>query len=129
MHSVDPHMHLIGKKFVMNITPPGGKTFEAIRIDDWDYNWQEIYFLKEPMRLKEGTKIEIEAVYDNTNNNPHNPSNPPKWVKFGEQTTDEMCFMFLGITTDDNSRVAVRRVENGPVSKRAGKIGPAKQPD
>ncbi len=129
MHSVDPHMHLIGKKFVMNITPPGGKTFEAIRIDDWDYNWQEIYFLKEPMRLKEGTKIEIEAVYDNTNNNPHNPSNPPKWVKFGEQTTDEMCFMFMGITTDDNSRVAVRRAENGPVSKRAGKIGPAKQPD
>ena len=129
MHSVDPHMHLIGKKFVMNITPPGEKTFEAIRIDDWDYNWQEIYFLKEPMRLKEGTKIEIEAVYDNTNNNPHNPSNPPKWVKFGEQTTDEMCFMFMGITTDDNSRVAVRRVENGPVSKRAGKIGPTKQPD
>ncbi len=124
LHSVDPHMHLIGRKFVMNITPPGEKSFEAIRIDDWDYNWQEIYFLKQPMRLKAGTKIDIEAIFDNTANNPHNPSVPPRWVKFGEQTTDEMCFMFMGITTDDNSRVAIRRQEDGPISKRAGKIGP-----
>ncbi|NDH04856.1 hypothetical protein EBX93_02890 [bacterium] len=128
MHSVDPHMHLIGRKFVMTITPPDAKPFEAIRIDEWDYNWQEIYFLKEPMRLKEGTKIEIEAVFDNTSNNPHNPSIPPKWVKFGEQTTDEMCFMFVGVTTDDNSRVAVRKSENGPINKRPGTIGPKKQP-
>ena len=34
-------------------------------------------------------------TYDNTAQNPRNPSNPPKRVHYGEQTTDEMAFVFL----------------------------------
>ena len=35
--------------------------------------------------------------YDNAAaKNPHNPSNPPKLVTFGEQTFNEMCFVFIG---------------------------------
>lgn len=124
LHSVDPHMHLLGRTFVMHITEPGADKVEAIRIDDWDYNWQEIYFLKEPRKLKAGTRIDIEAVFDNSSSNPNNPSTPPVWVRFGEQTTNEMCFMFLGLTTDDNMRIQYRREENGPVLGRKAKVGP-----
>ena len=31
------------------------------------------------------------AHFDNTDANPRNPNHPPKFVKWGEGTTDEMC--------------------------------------
>jgi hypothetical protein len=40
-------------------------------------------------------------VYDNSSKNPHNPSNPPKRVTFGEQTTDEMALVFLQVVLPD----------------------------
>ena len=105
MYSAMPHMHLIGKSVVVSMTPPGGKKTTLVGIDAWDYNWQETYWFKEPLKLKAGTKLEIEAVFDNSSKNPNNPRNPPGLVLFGEQTTNEMLFGFFGVTTEDNRRV------------------------
>jgi peroxiredoxin/mono/diheme cytochrome c family protein len=105
MYSVMPHMHLIGKSVKVSMTPPGGTKTTLVGIDAWDYNWQETYWFKEPLKLKAGTKLEIEAIFDNSSKNPNNPSNPPKLVLFGEQTTNEMLFGFFGVTTEDNKRV------------------------
>ena len=105
MHSAMPHMHLIGKTVKVSMTPPGGKKTTLVGIDAWDYNWQETYWFKEPLKLKAGTKLEIEAIFDNSSQNPNNPSTPPKTVFFGEQTTNEMLFGFFGVTTEDNKRV------------------------
>ncbi len=103
--SVMPHMHMLGKEVKVTMTPPDGKPQTLVEIKDWDYNWQETYFFKEPIAIKSGTKFEIEARYDNSDKNPRNPNSPPKWVKFGEQTTDEMCFGFLNVTTDKGTRI------------------------
>jgi peroxiredoxin len=100
LYSVMPHMHVVGREIKVTLTPPDGSTLTLIAIKDWDYNWQETYFLKEPMAIKAGTKFEVEAVYDNTDKNPNNPFNPPRRVWFGEQTDNEMCFVFLGATSD-----------------------------
>jgi hypothetical protein len=40
--------------------------------------------------LPKGTRIDVKLTYDNTAGNPHNPSNPPKRVLWGEQSFDEM---------------------------------------
>jgi len=100
VHAVLPHMHLLGKSVKMTVTPPGGRPEVLIEIPDWDYNWQENYFLKEPLRLKAGTRFDIEAVYDNSAANPNNPHDPPVDVRFGEQTDDEMLFGLMGATKD-----------------------------
>jgi mono/diheme cytochrome c family protein len=100
VYSVMPHMHLIGRRISVTMTPPGGKPETLIAIKDWDYNWQETYYFKEPMKVKTGTRFDIEGVYNNSHNNPFNPSDPPKLVRFGEQTTNEMCFGFLQTSGD-----------------------------
>jgi len=41
--------------------------------------------------LPAGTRIEAECVYDNSADNPANPSKPPRVVRSGFETTDEMC--------------------------------------
>jgi hypothetical protein len=48
----------------------------------------------------------MEFSYDNTAANPQNPSSPPKMVRWGEQTTDEMAIVFLGILLPTPADVA-----------------------
>jgi len=108
LHSVMPHMHMLGKSIKVTMTPPGGQPQPLITIKEWDYNWQETYFFKEPLTIKAGTRFDVEARYDNSDKNPRNPSNPPKLVRFGEQTTDEMCFVFFSATSDKPGRVKFR---------------------
>ncbi len=98
--SIFPHMHMLGKEMKIIATLPDGKVMPLIYIDDWDFNWQATYFYKEPMKLPRGTKIELSAYYDNSESNPHQTAHPPRLVTFGEQTTDEMCFCFFGLTFD-----------------------------
>jgi hypothetical protein len=108
LHSVMPHMHMLGKEIKVTVTPPEGQLFTLVTINDWNYNWQETYFLKESIPIKAGTKFSVEAVYDNTDKNPNNPFNPPRRVPFGEQTDNEMCFVFLGATNDAPGRIPVK---------------------
>jgi peroxiredoxin len=105
LHSVMPHMHMLGKEIKVTARPLEGPPQTLIAIKEWEYNWQETYFLKTPLLLKTGTKLEVEAIYDNSADNPNNPFSPPRPVRFGEQTDNEMCFVFLGATSDTPGRL------------------------
>ncbi len=115
MLSITPHMHLLGKSISITMTPPDGPEQKLLAIKQWDYNWQEMYFLKEPIQVKAGTKFHLEASFDNSDKNPLNPSSPPRRVTLGEQTTNEMCFVFLGGYS--NSRLPILPLSPlGPLS-------------
>lgn len=103
VHRLIPHMHLLGKDIELTATAPGEKERTLIRISEWDYNWQEQYELKEPLTLPKGTVLRVRATFDNSADNPNNPSSPPKGVRLGEQTTSEMCFVFVGISAKSNN--------------------------
>jgi hypothetical protein len=102
VHALDvmPHMHLLGRKISAVATFPDGSTKDLVRIEDWDFNWQETYQFRELLKLPRGTKIRVDAEYDNSPRNPNNPSNPPRRVRWGEETTDEMCIAFIHFTND-----------------------------
>lgn len=109
LYSVMPHMHMLGREIKVTVKPPEGEPFTLVAIKDWNYNWQETYLLKEPIEVKAGTKFSVEAYYDNTDKNPSNPFNPPRPVLFGEQTDNEMCFVFLGAASDKPGRIPFKR--------------------
>ena len=95
---ITPHAHLLCREMKVDARLPDGSTVPLIWIRDWDFNWQGQYRYAAPVHLPKGTRIEMRYVYDNSAGNPHNPSNPPKRVTFGEQTTDEMALLFLQVT-------------------------------
>jgi len=94
---ITPHAHYLAKEMKITARMPDGSVTPLIYIKDWDFNWQGQYLYEHPFKLPKGTKVELEFTYDNSRDNPHNPSNPPVPVKFGEQTKDEMGLAFLGI--------------------------------
>jgi hypothetical protein len=110
--AIFPHMHNLGREMKVAAYTPDGEMVPLIWIRDWDFNWQGSYQFKEPLRLPKGTVIKVDSVYDNSTDNPKNPSNPPKRVHWGEQTTDEMCLCGTTIVTDNPSDLRKIRAMN-----------------
>jgi hypothetical protein len=105
---VAPHMHLLGKQMKVTATLPDGSVRPMIWIKDWDFNWQGQYRFKDSVVLPAGTRVDMEATFDNSANNPRNPNDPPKFVRWGEQTTDEMAIVFLQcVTSNPGDRVTL----------------------
>lgn len=98
--AITPHMHLLGRKMSVSVTLPDGHQICLAEVPDWDFHWQRTYFYKNPIALPAGSRVDLSARYDNSSENPHNPSSPPRDVAYGEKTTDEMCIALLSFTLD-----------------------------
>jgi hypothetical protein len=91
------HAHYLATEMQMTASMPNGGRKDLLKIPNWDFNWQERYYFKEPVRLPQGTRIDVEIAYDNSSENPNNPNSPPRRVTFGQQSTDEMGSMSIEI--------------------------------
>lgn len=92
-----PHMHLLGRTTYAAATLPDGTVRPLLSINDWDFNWQTYYQYATPVRLPAGTRVDARWTFDNSADNPTNSSKPPRRVRFGEQTTDEMGVLILDV--------------------------------
>ncbi|MBY0586844.1 redoxin domain-containing protein [bacterium] len=96
---VTPHMHVIGTEMKATATLPDGSVIPLIH-SNWDFNWQDVYRFRDVIHLPKGTRLDLEAYFDNSDKNPFNPNSPPAFVGFGEQTTDEMCICAFRLLED-----------------------------
>jgi len=104
---VAAHAHYIGKRLKMTATLPSGEVKTLLSIRDWDFAWQDRYFFKDRVMLPAGTRLDAEIHWDNSADNPRNPSNPPIRVTWGEQSKDEMGAVTLIAVPDNESDRAV----------------------
>lgn len=100
VHTAFPHMHNLGQTLRAEARMPDGSVKPLIWVQKWDFRWQLTYALKQPMKVPKGATIHVEATYDNSLENPLNPFNPPKKIKFGKGTKSEMLLLILGYTLD-----------------------------
>ncbi len=90
--SILPHMHLIGKSWLV-YAENNGDTIPIISIPDWDFNWQTFYQPEYMLKIPQGYTIHAYATYDNTSSNPLNPNSPPQDIPWCDYTTCEMFFL------------------------------------
>lgn len=92
-----PHMHFIGKEFTAYAVTPSKDTIKLVHIPDWDFRWQELYKMKQMLKIPKGSILHMTGSYDNTAANPNNPNNPPKFVySTGDmRSLDEMFTMLM----------------------------------
>lgn len=103
---VGPHMHLVGKSIkVEKLAANTGAAETVINIDNWDFDYQGLYTLKNKLLLEAGSGLRLTCSYDNSADNPRNPNSPPILVTYGEASTDEMCLAFVGIVLPEGFNV------------------------
>jgi hypothetical protein len=108
--SMGAHAHYLAKFMKMTATLPGsGQPRVLAAVPNWDFNWQERYVFKEPIRLPRGTRLDVEIQYDNSKDNPNNPRNPPQRVRFGQQSLDEMGAVTLELVAAREQELPVHQ--------------------
>jgi hypothetical protein len=110
--SVVPHMHFIGTGLAIRLERAkargGDPRTECLSNTGWNFDWQRTYaydasFDRLPS-IAGGDTLDMQCTWDNTLDSPfvrrlltETNSGLPFNVRFGEQTTNEMCLAILGI--------------------------------
>ncbi len=92
------HMHTRGLAVKIEVNPGTPKRIVALDIPRYDFNWQSSYFFKNPIKLEKGDKVRISCTFDNTQTMQpweNGKQAAPKYIVWGESTTDEMCVGYL----------------------------------
>ena len=97
---ITPHMHFLGREFISIATLPDGREIPLIRIADWDFRWQNTFSYLKPVHLSANSRIDTWVRYDNSAENPQNPTLPPRTVTWGWETGDEMSELWIGFVPD-----------------------------
>ena len=82
-------MHTKGKKISLKAGPAARPTSAWSTFSSWDFHWQNQYFRKTPYELPGTSGLHIDCTWDNPT---------ASTVRWGEGTSDEMCFAFVYAT-------------------------------
>jgi tetratricopeptide (TPR) repeat protein len=95
-----PHAHHLARRIEAFGELPDGSRRELILIEDWDFSWQDEYRYETPVLLPKGTRLTMRYTFDNSAENPRNPTVPPGRVRFGNRSLDEMATLTLQVLTE-----------------------------
>lgn len=95
-----PHMHLLGRTLKLILNP--GTAGEKVILDKPNYNFddQSPTVLKEPIALKAGDTVRVVCTFDPKLRSliPSLSKLPPRYVTWGEGSSDEMCLGVMGVS-------------------------------
>ncbi|MEL6105732.1 MAG: hypothetical protein AAFU85_06845 [Planctomycetota bacterium] len=112
------HAHYLCREMKLTAELPGGEHRTLLHIDDWDLDWQDQYLFDEIVRLPPETVLHSELRYDNSVENPENPHHPPKQVRWGRGSADEMGSMTLmAVAVDESGTTSLREATRQHVRK------------
>ncbi len=92
--SITPHMHYRGKDVKYELEHAGGRRETLLSVPRYDFNWQLVYRLKNPIMAEKGSRIVVTAHYDNSANNRANPD-PKSVIRWGDKSEEEMMTSWI----------------------------------
>ena len=104
--AVYPHAHYLGKRMEGWAVLPNGRRKDLLRIDRWDFNFQDQFRYRSPVSLPAGSLLSMRISFDNSAANPRNPFDPPRRVVRGLGSTDEMAEMGFQVLPPDPGDLA-----------------------
>ena len=92
------HMHLLGRAITIVSNPGTDREKTLLSIDNWNFDNQGAIPLAKPVPLRSGDTIKVTCTHDAglREKLPSFAGIPPRYVTWGEGTTDEMCLGKIG---------------------------------
>ncbi|MEM7480791.1 MAG: redoxin family protein [Acidobacteriota bacterium] len=106
---ISPHMHYLGREARVVAKLPDGEELPLLHVTDWDLRWQGIYTYRQPQLIPAGSTLEALFRFDNSSSNSVNPNSPPRRVKWGWGSDQEMAELYLTVIQEDRRAVAKLR--------------------
>jgi copper type II ascorbate-dependent monooxygenase-like protein len=94
------HMHLLGTSIRLELNPGTPEARVLLDIPRWDFHWQNAYTLATPVEAKRGDVLRVTCRHDVARRHHGTQGVPrtPRYILWGEGTTDEMCLGLLQVT-------------------------------
>jgi len=98
-----PHMHLLGRALKLTLNPGTAAEKIILNVTNYDFDDQSSTVLETPIAVTAGDTIRVECTFDPTLRQkiPQLKSLEPRYVTWGEGSSDEMC---LGVIASANSK-------------------------
>jgi len=93
--AIRPHAHPLVVSLQATAHRPDGTEEVMIWTRGYRYDWQQTYYFKRPVALPKGTRVEVVAYFDNSEDNPNNADGPPRQVRWADLTADPICALLL----------------------------------
>ncbi len=102
IHIAAGHMHLLGAAIRLELNPGTPRARVLLDIPRWDFHWQNAYTLAKPVRAEPGDIVRVTCRHDvhKRMHGEHGIPKTPRYILWGEGTTDEMCLGLLQVTRD-----------------------------
>lgn len=97
IHSMLVHMHKLGEEAMVGIERADGSEETLLQVLDYDFDWQLVYELDEPIPFAPEDKLSVSCTWDNSAANQPD-GQAPLDVNWGEGSSDEMCVANIYIT-------------------------------
>jgi len=100
IYGVAGHMHLRGRDIRVVLDPGTAKERMLLHIPAWDFHWQDVYYLQKPVTVTPADTVRVSCTFDNSKaDQPVVGAKQltPRYVLWGEGTTDEMCLGMLSV--------------------------------
>jgi hypothetical protein len=100
IYGVAGHMHLRGRDITVVLDPGTPKERTLLHIPAWDFHWQDVYYLKTPVHVTAADTVRVTCTFDNSKAGQAvfgAAQLRPRYVLWGEGTTDEMCLAMLSV--------------------------------
>ena len=94
-------MHTRGRDIRLVLDPGTSRQRTLLHIPRWSFHWQDAYLLAKPLHLRAGDVLRVQCRFDNTVGAQPSVNGvhlPPRYVLWGEGTTDEMCLGLVEYT-------------------------------
>ena len=94
------HMHLLGAAIRLELNPGTPDAKVLLDIPRWNFHWQNAYTLARPVQAQPGDVVRVTCRHDvsRRTHGGHGMPRTPRYVLWGEGTTDEMCLGILQVT-------------------------------
>ena len=93
IQSVAGHMHLLGRSIRVDLNPGRPDARLLLEIPRWSFHWQASYLLEKPIGVGHGDTLRVTCRHDSGLRR-----GAPRYVLWGEGTTDEMCLGVVQVT-------------------------------
>jgi len=102
VYAVLGHMHLLGRSIKIDVNPGTAGARRLLDVRSFDFDDQKLRPLPDPVHLKPGDTVRITCTHDAAlcRQLPQLSKLPPRYVVWGDGTSDEMCLGLLTVTVE-----------------------------
>ena len=93
VYAVGGHMHLLGRSITVDLNPGRPERHRLLDVPAYNFDEQAVIPLPEPVAVNAGDTLRVTCTHDVTLRQrlPQLQKLPPRYVVWGEGTSDEMC--------------------------------------